>query len=324
MKRSLLRCPHVNANAPIVVSSSPPPLLPLPLIHCCSPAVSGVLLLIVTLFTGGARGYYPNKEEGIYLNKELDHLVHDQNAPCEGPSKYWSCIRWVSEEEFANRDRMMKYGFRAEDEPEWGRPIGQEDGYESDYRMTQVPIFATGILKMSMPDDLYEVFKGWNKDAVELMSIHAEGSTLGLGNGHLRDTRKLDMLQFPIKYGKINDVLMKIFAAWAGRNDLVHTSTFGIRRYPDGFVLLNHVDMFPTHFVSAVLQVDQEGVKEGWPLEVVFNATHRAEVYLQPGEIVLYEGARLRHGRPMRFNGTSFSNVFVHGERFDLFCFVFI
>ena len=33
---------------------------------------------------------------------------------------------------------------------------------------------------------------------------------------------------------------------------------------------------------------------------------------MQPGELVLYEGAWLRHGRPMRFKGDSFANVFSH------------
>jgi len=36
------------------------------------------------------------------------------------------------------------------------------------------------------------------------------------------------------------------------------------------------------------------------------------EVYLQPGQVVLYEGAWLRHGRPQRFKGDNFANVFVH------------
>ena len=33
---------------------------------------------------------------------------------------------------------------------------------------------------------------------------------------------------------------------------------------------------------------------------------------MQPGQMLLYEGARLVHGRPMRFNGTEFANMFTH------------
>ena len=66
----------------------------------------------------------------------------------------------------------------------------------------------------------------------------------------------------------------------------------------------------------------------GWPLEVVGEDDVVREVYLQPGEMVLYEGkppqlgqqaaqllisgARLLHGRPMRFKGEHFGNIFTH------------
>ena len=44
------------------------------------------------------------------------------------------------------------------------------------------------------------------------------------------------------------------------------------------------------------------------------------EVYLQPGGMVLYEGARFIHGRPMRFNGTNFANIFSHFRPLDCRC----
>jgi len=53
--------------------------------------------------------------------------------------------------------------------------------------------------------------------------------------------------------------------------------------------------------------VDEDG---GWPLEVLLPHGRVGEVYLQAGEMVLYEGAWLRHGRPMRFKGGEFANIF--------------
>ena len=53
--------------------------------------------------------------------------------------------------------------------------------------------------------------------------------------------------------------------------------------------------------------VDEDG---GWPLEVLLPHGRVGEVYLQAGEMVLYEGAWLRHGRPMRFKGDEFANIF--------------
>lgn len=99
---------------------------------------------------------------------------------------------------------------------------------------------------------------------------------------------------------------------------LRHTATFGARVYSRGSMLINHFDRSTTHIASAVLQIGQtcdEG--GGWPLEVLIPKENDSEfealeVYLQPGEMVLYEGARIKHGRPMRFRGTNFTNIFTH------------
>ena len=87
---------------------------------------------------------------------------------------------------------------------------------------------------------------------------------------------------------------------------LKHTSTFGVRIYRRDSMLINHVDRMDTHLASSVLQVSQEvDVDGGWPLEVMLPNG-------MVGEMVLYEGAWLRHGRPMRFKGTEFANIFSH------------
>ena len=62
---------------------------------------------------------------------------------------------------------------------------------------------------------------------------------------------------------------------------------------------------------SAILQVDQE-VEEGWPNELVMPGGEVIEVYMQPCQMLLYEGSRIPHGRPMRFRGKRFVMAFVH------------
>merc|ERR1712187_225706 len=113
----------------------------------------------------------------------------------------------------------------------------------------------------------------------------------------------------------VNDELKLVLTWWThGRSFLKHTSTYGVRVYTRNNMLLTHVDDRKGHLASAVLQVDQDvdEVDGGWPLEVVSaNGTH-FDVYLQPGEMILYEGARIKHGRPKRFRGESFANLFVH------------
>merc|ERR1712224_818967 len=100
--------------------------------------------------------------------------------------------------------------------------------------------------------------------------------------------------------------MQDILEWWTGMS-LVHSATYGIRIYKRDAMLINHVDRHDTHMASAVLQVTQEAdVDGGWPLEVWGPDGICNEVYLQPGELVLYEGGKFIHGRPMRFRGEEF------------------
>ena len=76
-------------------------------------------------------------------------------------------------------------------------------------------------------------------------------------------------------------------------------------------VLINHVDVRETHVASAILQVAQQ-TDVGWPLELIEPDGSVIEVYMQPGQMLLYEGSRVPHGRPRRSEGDAFANVFVH------------
>jgi len=96
---------------------------------------------------------------------------------------------------------------------------------------------------------------------------------------------------------------------------LVASNVFGLRLYRPGNTLEMHVDRLATHVVSSVLQVAQD-VDEPWPL--VFERGGRLhEVFLAPGQMVLYEGATSVHGRPTPLHGRSFVNLFVHYRPVD-------
>ena len=49
-----------------------------------------------------------------------------------------------------------------------------------------------------------------------------------------------------------------------------------------------------------------------WPLEILDHDNNVHEVYLSPGEMILYESAKLLHGRPKPFIGRYFANIFLH------------
>ena len=70
------------------------------------------------------------------------------------------------------------------------------------------------------------------------------------------------------------------------------------------------MDQMATHVISAVLNIDQQG--ESWPLHILDHHDHHHQIHLSQGQMVWYESAKLQHGRPTRFKGEFYDNVFVH------------
>lgn len=134
------------------------------------------------------------------------------------------------------------------------------------------------------------------------------------------DVVKIDKIELD-KFRQIHSGIVKEMQQvlqWWTKMRLRHTSTFGVRVYRRDSMLIDHVDRMDTHLASAVLQVAQEVDDDGgWPLEVLLPDGKAGEVYMQPGEMVLYEGAWLRHGRPMRLKGKEFANIFTHFAPLD-------
>ena len=55
----------------------------------------------------------------------------------------------------------------------------------------------------------------------------------------------------------------------------------------------------------------REDVDEPWPF-VLERDGRRSTVYLEAGQMLLYEGATCLHARPSPLQGRSFANLFVH------------
>ena len=97
---------------------------------------------------------------------------------------------------------------------------------------------------------------------------------------------------------------------WSGQA-LEPTYVYGIREYHNGAVLKMHRDRIDTHIISAIINVEQE-TDVDWPLVIEDNYYRKHHVIMQPGDMVFYESARLLHGRPLKFEGAAFANVFCH------------
>jgi prolyl 4-hydroxylase len=97
---------------------------------------------------------------------------------------------------------------------------------------------------------------------------------------------------------------------WAGVL-LFPTYVYGLRVYTRGAVLEPHRDREETHIIGAILNIEQQSNVD-WPLEIEDHAGKNHSLVLKPGDIVFYESALLKHGRPVPFKGDRFVNVFCH------------
>jgi len=249
-------------------------------------------------------------------SKEFEALSAHHATTCDAniPSSHWSCFRCIAPADFHAR-QLKGYGFTKKE----GQMSHRAEGEQTDRGyVEQIPFIrkiskGPGYLRMNMTDSMKSSLLGW------YATKKKEGKTVFdevIPGGYTNSQR--------IPFGMINldlyqDVRMSIMSEmhevlqWWTNQSLRHTSTYGVRVYPRDGMLINHVDREDTHLASAVLQVAQEVDPDGgWPLEVLQPNGMPCEVYLQPGEMVLYEGAWVKHGRPMRFKGDEFANVFTH------------
>jgi len=117
---------------------------------------------------------------------------------------------------------------------------------------------------------------------------------------------------FPKMRDNLHKEIQTVVEEWIGtENPIIPSDLYGIRSYKNGAKLKMHSDRFKTHHVGCVVMVDKK-VDEDWPLHCVDHSGKTHKVYLEPGEIALYECARTVHGRPDPLVGDWFRNFFVH------------
>ena len=114
-------------------------------------------------------------------------------------------------------------------------------------------------------------------------------------------------------------------------------------RYSEGAWLMPHTDQLITHVISAILNIDQvmimtmmtlmimmtlilmmtlmtlmimtmiliQDMEEDWPLQILDHDGRLHEVTVQPGEMILYESAKLVHGRTRSLRGKFLSLIHI-------------
>ena len=110
----------------------------------------------------------------------------------------------------------------------------------------------------------------------------------------------------------LRDTFNAIITKWIEyKAPLVHTATYGIRKYLRGSYLTNHYDKKNTHVVSAIIHLDDVSDKP-WDLYIEDHHFRGHNVTMEYGDILLYESTTCLHGRPTPFEGDSLCNMYVH------------
>lgn len=168
-------------------------------------------------------------------------------------------------------------------------------------------VTADGYRKMPLPGDLHQRLLSWYR-----ANEHRAEEETQVGpcmNQHIAPSLVLHLDQ-PHR-DLMTDMIRPILEEWSNF-DLKLTSIYGIRTYTNNSILRMHVDTVSTHAVSAIVNVAQDGMEEPWLLEILDHQGAPHNVSMMPGEMVLYESAKLLHGRPVPMKGKGYANVFIH------------
>jgi len=175
------------------------------------------------------------------------------------------------------------------------------------------PVTAEGFVPMKLPPATFEWLKAWYANELErnrMESLLVESTAGPCMNQHVAPS-SMTHITSELKI-KLHEELQPILESWYGKGPLKLTSIYGIRRYINGSVLRMHVDTAQTHVVSAIINVDQGGLEKDWPLLILDHYEREHNVSMAPGDMVLYESAKLLHGRPDTFVGQHYDNIFIH------------
>ena len=182
---------------------------------------------------------------------------------------------------------------------------------------TRAPLTSDGFKKVKIPTNLYKKMLEWyllnkhkavdeisSQPSISNVITNIYKSTINTKIVHLHSDKKL-LTEF-------NNTMLEMCSEWSKQDDLVHTSTYGIRVYEEGDILHSHTDRPNTHIISAICSIYQEDMKEPWGLQIKDHAGYMDEVFLESGEMVFYESDILEHGRIYPLKGKSYANIFIH------------
>jgi prolyl 4-hydroxylase len=164
-----------------------------------------------------------------------------------------------------------------------------------------------GFKRMLFAPHLVEAMQQFHRDTPQVPEAR-DWHLVGLNDDH--NPCLMQTLPEDLKV-QIHQSIQPVAEEWSGRK-ITPTYVYGIRTYVRGASLRMHRDRNQgTHVVSAIINVAQQ-CDQPWLLHLEAPDHGLFHLSMRPGELLLYEGARLLHGRPDPLEGDSYSNCFVH------------
>jgi len=166
-----------------------------------------------------------------------------------------------------------------------------------------------GFVKLQIPPDLYRTLRDFYLS--EAGNAVPESSDARVSNSVDPGRPASDLIELDPGLKRLaHESLRETVESWIG-HFLQSSYVYGIRRYLPGASLGMHHDRVKTHVASCTLNIAQD-VDKPWPLVIEDHVYRRHLQYLAPGEMLLYEGARLLNGRPFSLEGREYAAAFVH------------
>lgn len=167
-----------------------------------------------------------------------------------------------------------------------------------------------GYARVRMPERLFRVLARWLRHRAGTAKPEAEVESVVRSTQGGPPSRLVRLESESLLARAVLARMQPQLEAWCGEA-LVPESIYGVRVYGEGAVLYRHVDHVETHVASAVLLIAQD-LDRPWPLVVEGAEGQRHEMVLQPGDALLFEGARLPHFRDEPLRGRSYAALFIH------------
>lgn len=178
------------------------------------------------------------------------------------------------------------------------------------------PFTIDGFRKEKMPEELYSKILQWyfenKKNAIIEIEYDKNLSVIKNVSKKPPGTQIIHINQNKKLTHEFNKIMLEKVKKWSEIDELSHTSTYGIRMYKRGDVLIPHIDHPETHILSVICVIYQENMDEPWPLQIKDYNGVQNNVYLEPGEMLFYESDILEHGRIEPLKGNGYSNMYVH------------